>query len=201
MKKLGFWWLVIAVALTGLIFGVVFSKPYTLKGSVIDPPVPAPLFSLESSQGDNYNLLDHQGKFVMLFFGYTYCPDVCPTTLYEMKEIKKRLQENSSKLEFVFITVDPNRDTKEQLSRYLLSFDNSFYGLTADENILNKVWQDYGVYREIQQTGSSSNYLVDHSARLYLIDPQGQLILTYLTDMPLDDLVADMQYLFKQEFK
>jgi protein SCO1/2 len=200
LKKFGFWWLIIAVALFGLVFGVFLTKPYTPKGSVIDPAVPAPSFSLQSSQGNNFNLEEHQGKYVLLFFGYTYCPDVCPTTLYEMKEIKNRLKEKSDHIEFVFITVDPARDTKDQLSRYLSSFDDSFYGLTGDESTLSKVWRDYGVFREIQSTENSSNYLVDHSARLYLIDSQSQLISTYLIDMPLDDLVGDMQYFINQEF-
>ena len=125
MKKLGFWWLIIAVAMIGLIFGVIFVKPYSLKGSIIDPPIPAPNFILESSHGNEFNLVEHQGKFVLIFFGYTFCPDVCPTTLYEMKELKNRLGDKAKNVEFVFITLDPERDTKDQLSRYLSSFDDS----------------------------------------------------------------------------
>lgn len=200
MNKLGFWWLIIAVATIGLVFGVFLVKPYSLKGSVIDPPVPAPTFNLDSSHGKEYNLVAHQGKFVLVFFGYTFCPDVCPTTLYELKELNKRLGDKANHLEFVFITLDPARDTKDQLTRYLASFDDSFYGLTGNEEKLSEVWKDYGVYREIQPSVSTSNYLIDHSARLYLIDPKGQLISTYLSGMPIDDLVADFQYLIRKEF-
>jgi protein SCO1/2 len=200
VKNLGIWWLIIAVALVGLIFGVFLTKPYELRGSVIDPPVPAPTFSLDSSHGNSYSLISHQGKFILVFFGYTFCPDVCPTTLYEMKELKNRLGDKAEHLEFVFITLDPERDTKDQLTRYLASFDDSFFGLTGNEDTLSKVWKDYGVFREIQPSESSTNYLIDHSARMYLIDPQGQLISTYLSGMPIDDMVADFQYLIRQEF-
>ena len=200
MKKLGFWWLIIAVAMIGLIFGVIFVKPYSLKGSIIDPPIPAPNFILKSSHGNEFNLVEHQGKFVLIFFGYTFCPDVCPTTLYEMKELKNRLGDKAKNVEFVFITLDPERDTKDQLSRYLSSFDDSFYGLTGSEDVLSSVWKDYGVYREIQNSENASSYLIDHTARLYLINPEGQLMSTYISGMPLDDMVADFQYLIRQEF-
>ncbi len=199
MGRWGFWALVTGVLVVGLVFGVFLSQPYTIRGSVIDPPIPASDFVLDSSQGGQFQLTDHRGKFVMIFFGYTFCPDVCPATLFEMKQVKQGLKEKADWVEFVFITVDPERDTAEQLGRYLTSFDDSFYGLSASEERLSQVWNDYGVYREIQESNSAIGYLVDHTSRLYLINPDGELMMTYLFDMSVDDIVADLQYLIRKQ--
>lgn len=198
MKNSGFWFLLVLIAAVGVVFGFVIERPYTFRGSVIDPAVPAPEFSLLSSQGEEYSLVSRTGKFVLIFFGYTYCPDVCPTTLSEMKEIKTRLKDKAENIEFVFITVDPQRDTQEQLTRYLASFDGSFFGLTGTTEQLEMVWKDYGVYREIQETDNSLGYLVDHTSRLYLINSQGELMMTYLYETTLDEIVSDLNYLIKK---
>jgi protein SCO1/2 len=198
MKNSGFWFLLVLIAAVGVVFGFVIERPYTFRGSVIDPAVPAPEFSLLSSQGEEYSLVSRTGKFVLIFFGYTYCPDVCPTTLSEMKEIKARLKDKAENIEFVFITIDPQRDTQEQLTRYLASFDGSFFGLTGTTEQLEMVWKDYGVYREIQETDNSLGYLVDHTSRLYLINSQGELMMTYLYETTLDEIVSDLNYLIKK---
>lgn len=198
MKNSGFWFLLVVIAAVGIVFGFVIERPYTYRGSLIDPAMPAPEFSLLSSQGGDYRLDSRTGKFILIFFGYTHCPDVCPTTLYEMKEIKARLKDKAEKIEFVFITVDPERDTQEQLTRYLSSFDESFFGLTGTIEQLEMVWKDYGVYREIQETDNSLGYLVDHTSRLYLINSQGELMMTYLYETTLDEIVSDLNYLIKK---
>jgi protein SCO1/2 len=198
MKNSSLWILILMVAAIGIVFGFVIERPHTFRGSVIDPAVPAPEFTLLSSQGDEYRLGSRSGKFILIFFGYTHCPDVCPTTLYEMKQIKAELQEKSDHVEYVFVTVDPDRDTQEQLARYLTSFDQSFFGLTGSTQQLEQVWKDYGVYREIQETSNSLGYLVDHTSRLYLINPQGELMMTYLYETNLDEIVSDLKYLIKK---
>ncbi|HSM26342.1 MAG TPA: SCO family protein, partial [Anaerolineaceae bacterium] len=126
MKISKFWLLIFALILAGIFFGFFFERPHNFRGSVIDPASKAPEFSLISSQGGEYNLQTKTGKYKLLFFGYTFCPDVCPTTLYEMKEIKARLRDKAENIEFIIITVDPDRDSQEQLSKYLASFDESF---------------------------------------------------------------------------
>jgi len=198
MKKSGFWVLIFLVAMVGIVFGFVIQRPYSFNGSLIDPAIPAPTFTLLSSQGGDYKLENNTGKFLLIFFGYTHCPDVCPTTLYEMKEIKARLKNNAEHVEFIFITVDPERDTQEQMSRYLSTFDQSFFGLTGEIDQLEKVWKDYGVFREIQKTQSSMGYLVDHTSRLYLVNSEGELMLTYLYETSIDELVSDLNYLIRK---
>ncbi len=198
MKNSSLWILIFIIAIIAIVFGFVIERPYTFSGSVIDPAVPAPDITLLSSQGGDYRLVSRTGKFILLFFGYTHCPDVCPTTLYEMKEIKATLKEKAENIEFVFVTVDPERDTQEQLTRYLSSFDESFFGLTGSTKQLETVWKDYGVYREIQETDNSLGYLVDHTSRLYLINPQGELMMTYLYETTLEEIVSDLKYLIKK---
>lgn len=199
MKNSYFWWVVLGIAVIGVVFGVLLVKPHVFSGSVIDPAIPAPDFKLLSSQGGEYQLSDRTGKFVLIFFGYTHCPDVCPTTLYEMKEIKNRLKDQADNIEFVFITVDPERDTQEQLTNYLASFDESFYGLTASQEQLEQVWNDYGVYREIQDVDNSLGYLVNHTSRLYLVNSQNELMITYLYETTVDEITSDLKYLIKQD--
>ena len=199
MKNFTFWSLIVLIAVVGVFFGLVYEKPHTFRGSVIDPAVEAPNFALISSQGGKYQLDTRKGQYVLIFFGYTFCPDVCPATLYEMKQIKNSLGEKAEKIDFVFITVDPDRDTQEQLKKYLESFDDSFYGLTGDLDELEAVWKDYGVYREIQPLDNSAGYLVDHTSRLYLVNSNNELMMTYLYETTLEDIVSDLNYLIKKD--
>lgn len=199
MKNSSFWSLVIFIIVIGVFFGFIYEKPYTFRGSLIDPAVEAPDFSLQSSQGGEYHLKSRTGNYILIFFGYTYCPDVCPATLFEMKQIKQTLKDKAENIDFVFITVDPERDTQDQLSRYLTSFDESFYGLTGNEEELTQVWNNYGVYREIQDADNSSSYLVDHTSRLYLINSNNELMMTYLYETSLEDIVSDLNYLVKKD--
>jgi protein SCO1/2 len=173
----------------------VFSRPYTYQGSLIDPPVPAADFTLTDQNGLPYRLSDQQGKVVLIFFGYTHCPDVCPATLSEFKQVKSALGSQAQDVEFVFITVDPERDTPETLKAHLAIFDPSFIGLTGTETELGPVWKDYGVYHEKKDTGSAAGYLVNHSAITYAIDKQGNWRLTYPFGMETQKLVDDVSHL------
>jgi len=199
MKNSNFWSLIIIILVIGVFFGFIYEKPYTYRGSLIDPAVEAPDFTLKSSQGGEYHLKSRSGNYILIFFGYTYCPDVCPATLFEMRQIKQKLNDKADNIDFVFITVDPDRDIQEQLSKYLASFDESFYGLTGSTEELTKVWKDYGVYREIQPVDNFSGYLVDHTSRLYLINSNNELLMTYLFETSLEDIVSDLNYLMKKD--
>jgi protein SCO1/2 len=187
-------------ALVGLalIAALVLARPYSYRGSLIDPPVPAADFTLTDGEGA-FSLSDQRGKLVLLFFGYTTCPDVCPATLGEMKQVRARLGDQAEDVRFVFITVDPQRDTPERISRYAAAFDPTFFGLTGSEAELEPVWEGYFVYRKITPQGSAAGYLVDHSARIYLIDPSGNLLLTYSFGTPVDDILQDVRHVLKQK--
>lgn len=199
MQRMSWFWVGLGV-MVGLLLltGVVFARPYTLRGSLIDPPVEAYPFELTSADGERARLGQFEGRLVLLFFGYTSCPDVCPTTLGEMKKVMADLGPRAPQVQVVYITVDPQRDTPEKLQNYLAAFDPAFIGLTGSPEELQPVWDAYGVYRQIRDEGSAAGYLVDHTARVYLIDRQGRLRLTYPFGTPLADIVQDLRYLLKE---
>ncbi len=174
---------------------VLFSRPYTFHGSLIDPPVPAPDFALADQHSGTFRLSAQKGRAVLLYFGYTNCPDACPAALTQFKKIRNTLGRDADSVRFVFITVDPARDTADHLRDYLAGFDPAFVGLTGEFLDLDLVYRGYGVYQAIPVPGLE--YLVDHTDRFYVIDPQGNLRLTYTTDTPAADLAADIRELLK----
>ena len=154
-------------------------SPYQYQGSVIDPPIPAAEFGLQTADGQYFRLMDQRGKVVLLFFGYTGCPDVCPTTLSEYKQIYQDLGEQARDVAFVFVTVDPDRDTPEKIAEYVGRFHPDFVGLSGTEEQLQPVWEGYFVSRIVEPHDPGEHYLVDHTARIYGIDKNGNLRLTF----------------------
>lgn len=187
-----------ALALVLLVWAAAFARPYTLHGSEIDPPVPAPPIQLSRAEGNSFDLAARQGQITLIFFGYTSCPDICPTTLADMKRIKAGLGSQADAADFVFITVDPQRDTPQGIQDYVSGFDPGFIGLSGAEDALEPVWKAYGVFREVQPGATALGYLVDHSTRSYLIDAGGNLRLTYAYGTPVEDIVKDIRYLLKE---
>jgi protein SCO1/2 len=190
---------VLAVLL--LTAAVIFTRPYAYHGSVIQQPYPAPDFTLPHGQDGQFSLSGQRGRVVLIFFGYTHCPDVCPTTLATYKQIHDRLGKDAERVAFVFITVDPARDTPEVVARYAAAFNPAFTGLSGDEQQLASVWKDYGVYHKIvtPSNGSSDRgvYTVEHSSQTYLVAPDGSLFLTYSYGAPVDDILQDLRQLLK----
>lgn len=171
------------------------TPPYTYQGSIIDPPAPAPDFVLDSTRGDLFRLSEQRGKYVLLYFGYTFCPDVCPTTLYDLSRLTQSFAGRSADIQVVMVTVDPQRDTLDKLGPYVTTFDSQFLGLSGEAATLEAVWQAYGVYRAENQVEGASGYLVDHTARVYLIDPQGNLRLTFPFGVSWEAMAADLEHL------
>ncbi len=189
----------------GLVIGLIIvagytwiARTYTYQGSLIDPPVPAADFSLPAGDGATFTLAEQRGKVVLLFFGYTHCPDVCPTTLYDFQKIKTRLGEQADAVRFVFITVDPERDTVDVLEEYVTTFDPDFVALSGDLDQLEAVWQAYGVFRQKQDIGSAGGYAMDHTARVYVIDAQGNLRLTFPFGMAAEAMADDLIHLLNE---
>lgn len=175
------------------------TRPYTFQGSLIDPPVKAPQFKLSEVNGEQFQLSDLDGQVVIMFFGYTSCPDVCPVTLTDFLQIRSKLGDKADKVSFVFITVDPERDTAERMKKYLTNFDPEIIGLTGERSELEAVWAKYGVYAAKVEGGSGENYLMDHSSRIYVIDPQGNLLLTYLFGTDYQVIAEDVRYLVSRQ--
>lgn len=168
-------------------------------GRVFDPPRPAPDFTLTDQYGSAFRLGEHAGDVVVLFFGYTTCPDVCPTTLAQYRLIKEMLGDDADRVRFVFVTVDPERDKQERLNQYVSIFDPEFVGLTGDVDELQAVWRAYGIYVErVEAPDSPVGYWVNHSAGSYVIDPKGDLRLVHSYNTPREDVVKDLQTLLAE---
>ena len=183
----------------GLVAVMFLMRPYQMRGSVIEQDYAAPDFALADAQASIFQLSDQRGKLVMIFFGYTYCPDVCPTTLSELKQVRKRLGSRADDVQVVFISVDPERDTPEQTANYAARFDPTFKGLSGSEAALDPVWKAYGVYHKTNKASPDDKYYeVEHSGQVYVIDKAGNLRVTYAFGTPVDDILQDAKYLLKQ---
>ena len=155
-------------------------------------------FSLQDPKGKARTLADYKGKAVVLFFGYTQCPDVCPTTLSELKAVMGELGPLSDKVQVIFITVDPDRDTAEILGQYVPAFDTRFIGLRpADKEALQKVTKDFKIYYNYIPGQSKGSYTVDHSAGGFVFDPQGQLRLYVKYAQGPEPLAHDLKVLLQ----
>ncbi|MEW6581042.1 MAG: SCO family protein [Chloroflexota bacterium] len=138
-----------------------------------------------------------RGKVALLFFGYTNCPDVCPTTLAEFKRVKALLGEDAARVAFVFVSVDGERDTPEQLAAYVRAFDPEFIGLTGDDATIRAIARDYGVfYQRVSYEESAAGYLVDHTASTFGVDQEGRLRLVFSYGTDPAAIVARVRALF-----
>ena len=145
----------------------------------VEPSIVTPDFTLPSSSGTSLSLSDLKGKYTLLFFGYTHCPDYCPTTLANWKSLKQALGSDAAKLNWIFISVDGARDTPEVMQRYLSRFDPDFVGLTGNDAELSKFKQTDYRLDYVLHTEEGENYAVDHTTRQYLLDPQTHVVLEF----------------------
>ena len=132
-------------------------------------------FALTDHHGRPRTLADFRGKVVVMFFGYTQCPDVCPTTLSELAEAMRRLGADAARVQVLFVTVDPERDSAELLGHYVPAFEPSFLGLRGDAEALARTAKEFKVVYQKQPGSTPATYTMDHSAGAYVFDPQGRL--------------------------
>jgi protein SCO1/2 len=169
--------------------------PYELRGHPYDPPRPAPGFTLTAHTGQTFRMSEQQDQVVLLFFGYTHCPDVCPTALGDLVAVKRQLGADAKRMRVVFVSVDPDRDTPELLGRYVTAFDPSFIGVRGSQQELDPIYKAYRV--KVVRTalpGSALGYAMDHSAFTYLIDRNGQLRERFSLGAKIDDIVSDVRF-------
>jgi protein SCO1 len=153
-------------------------------------------FALSDHTGKTRTLADFRGKVVVVFFGYIHCPDVCPTTLAELKVARDQLGEDGKRVQVVFISVDPERDTRELLASYVPAFDPSFVGLYGDVAATARVAKEFKVFYQKAPGKTPDSYTVDHTAGSYVFDPQGRLRL-FVRPGNVPNLVADMKTLLR----
>jgi protein SCO1 len=176
MVRTTFLWILALVVVLGVAGALVHEyRSDQLNEGTFRLPRRAPHFVLKTPDGAEFRLSQQRGKVVLVDFGYTFCPDVCPMTLAELAQVRTRFGEAAKRVQVVFVTIDPERDTPERLRSYTATFDPSIIGLTGSPEQLAQVRQAYGVVAEKQVvSGTSAAYLMAHSAYVYVIDPQGQ---------------------------
>ena len=152
-------------------------------------------FSLKDANGKIRTLADFKGMAVVVFFGYTRCPDVCPTTMTEMKLVLEKLGHDAQRVQVLFVTVDPERDKPEVLAQYVPAFDPSFIGLYGDLDTTAKTAKDFKVFYQKVPGKTPDNYTMDHTAGSYVFDPQGRLRLFVRHGGDITPLVADLKTL------
>jgi len=152
--------------------------------------------ALTDHAGKPRTLEDFKGKVVVIFFGYTQCPDVCPTTLAEMAKVVKELGANGERVQVLFVTVDPERDTPQLLRQYVTAFNPAFLGLHGDAAATTRATKEFKIFVQKQPT-KSGGYSVDHSAGTFIVDPQGRLRLFGQHGVAAPALVADIRTLLK----
>jgi protein SCO1/2 len=152
-------------------------------------------FSLTDHTGARRTLSNYRGKLAVVFFGFTQCPDVCPTTLSDMAEVKKRLGKDGDAVQVIFITVDPERDTPQLLAQYVPGFDPTFVGLRGSPQETAAVAKEFKVFYQKVPGRTETSYTIDHTAGSYVFDRDGKVRLFVRHGTDVDSLVADLKRL------
>lgn len=168
------------------------------RGAALLTPIPATDFALLNGEGQTVRLSDFRGKIVLLYFGYTFCPDVCPTTLADLAQIQRRLDDQAQNIQVLMVMVDPERDIPEIISPYVKTFHPSFIGLSGTPAEIAAVAEGFGVFYEPEETGDDY-YFIAHTASVFLIDQQGVFRLMYPFGMKTADMITDLQHLLTED--
>jgi len=180
------------VAGLGLTLGAIFVATGLVPGPVARAAAIGGPFRLVDQNGKPFTDKDMQGKPYLVFFGYTHCPDVCPTTLFEMSQLFRKLGPQADRVGALFITVDPERDTAAVLKEYMASFDPHLRGLSGDRNAVEAAMKDYRVYaKKVPLEGG--NYEMDHTAIVYLMDKDGHFVAPFDMRRNTDAEAAQLQ--------
>ena len=201
--KLKRFWTIALLALRTIVFAIFFisCKPKTppWRGIAVHPILPAPGFTLVDAAGRKFQLKGQRGKVVLIFFGFTHCPDICPVSMAKLKKVKDDLGEGANDVRIVFITVDPDRDGGEHLQNYVEIYDRDFIGLSGSIEELNPVYKAYGIHREKDDNGNpSTNYLINHTNSIFVVDKQGNWRLNYTDSTKIEDIIHDVRLLLKE---
>jgi protein SCO1/2 len=172
-------------------------QPYEYHGLYLDSPMSVPAVTLTSQNGQPASLADFRDKLVLVYFGYTFCPDVCPTTLGVVDKAFDLLGDKADQVQMVMVSVDPERDTPEVLANYLSNFNPSFVGLTGSPDQIASAAMPFGVFYEKHEGSAATGYLVDHTASVMVLDREGRMRLVLPFETPAEDIAADLRQLLK----
>ncbi|NNM06938.1 MAG: SCO family protein [Gemmatimonadetes bacterium] len=172
------------------------TEPTSTQESYFLPdPIPAPAFTLTSHEGETITSDAMGARLAAVFFGYTSCPDVCPLTLAHLARVLEDLGEKAEGIQVLFVTVDPDRDTPERMDVYLDSFHPSFLGLTGTEEEIREVANSFGAF--FAKSGEGDAYTVDHTARTFIVSPQGHIPLTFPVTATPEEMARDLTLLLE----
>ncbi|MCL4869729.1 MAG: SCO family protein [Anaerolineae bacterium] len=197
------WWGVLA-GLVGIAAAALFlfwrhSQPHLYAGAWIDPIQTAPTFTLTDQTGQPFSLEQLKGKWVLLNYGYTSCPDVCPATLAVLGRVQTLLGDDAELVQVVFVTVDPERDSPEKIGTYVNHFGRGTIALTGTDEEIAAAAALYGVrYARVEMSESVLGYAVNHTALVYLINPEFEWIMVYPFGITPDEITADLRDLMHQ---
>lgn len=168
-------------------------------GMVLEPAYPAPDLALSDTQGRPFKMSEQKGKVVLLYFGFASCPDLCPTTLAQLSQVKRELGREGERVQVALITVDPERDTPAILEQYVRIFDPSFVGLTGPRPAIEQAMRDYGVTAvRREMPGSALGYTIDHSTFIYVIDRAGRWRQLFSYGSAPEDIAKDVRALVRE---
>ncbi len=173
-------------------------RPHRFAGAILQASTPISDFELTAHTGERVRLSDYRGKYVVLYFGYTWCPDVCPLTLSELAKMMNLLDRKyRDRVQVLFITVDPERDTPERLAAYAPHFDPSFVGLTGTPDEIAAAATPLGIFYAQREVEGASGYLMDHTASVTVLDDEGRVRLVWPFETPAKAMAADLTYLMR----
>ena len=192
------WLAVGAAAVAGTLVALVIltqlgGSKHEYVGTLFSNPEPAPGFSLVSDTEERASLDDFRGQVVLLYFGYTFCPDICPASLAELAAAVNLLGGDKDRVQVAMISVDPERDTPAVLADYVDHFDESFVGLTGSAEEIAAVAESYNVFYEAAEGTAATGYLVDHWAGVVVIDREGRLVELFSYDTASEDIAEDIR--------
>ena len=169
-------------------------QPHEFSGFLLESPIVKGKFTLEDHTGAPVALSDFEGKVTLVYYGYTYCPDVCPATLSEMNQMMTKLGHHADDVQVIMVSVDPERDTPDKLHNYVTYFNPNFIGLTGTEEQLAAATAPYGIFYDKHEGTEASGYLIDHSAGVLLFDDEGYLKLMFPYAVRGEDMAEDVEY-------
>lgn len=189
-------WLLVLLALVAAVGGVWVAKrtsdpaPQLTSGTWLPQPRPLPEFSLTDQSGQPFTLKSLQGHPTLVFFGFTHCPDVCPTTLAKLSQVAKTA--NVPDLKVLLVSVDPQRDTPDQLERYVHAFNPEFEGVTGDQKEIERVAREFGV-AIVKVDIAGGDYTVDHSAVVFLLNRKGERVALFTPPLDIASIATDVR--------
>lgn len=186
--------LLVGAVVGGVVFNAALREPMSFHGTRLSPPLPPVDFTLQSASGP-VSASDFRGEAVVLFFGYTSCPDVCPTTLLRLSNAMDQLGDDRDDVQVVFVSVDPERDSPARADAYAKAVDPGFIGVTGTPAEIAEVAAQYGIYYAKAEGSDATGYLVDHSATVIVLDRSGGVSLLLSPDVDAAGIAEDLRAL------